>query len=51
MQVFPKTTVRFPNLFVGFLSGKPTINSNYVAAKAASEMEIHKYVFTYNAQT
>ena len=45
MQVPSKTTVRFPNLFAGFLNGNPTINANYVAVKAASERTISQYVY------
>jgi hypothetical protein len=50
MQGPSKTTVRFPNLFAGFLDGKPTVNANYDAVKAASEMAIHQYVYTRKSQ-
>lgn len=47
MQVPPKTTVRFPNLFAGYLNEEPTINPNYVAVKATSERRIYQYVYTH----
>lgn len=50
MQVPSKTTVRFPDLFAGFLNGEPPINANYVAVKAASERTIHQYVYTRKSQ-
>jgi hypothetical protein len=50
MQVPSKTTVRFPNLFAGFLDGKPTVNANYDAVKAASERAIYQYVYTRKSQ-
>lgn len=39
----PTISVRFPKLFVGFLSEEPTLNKNYVKIRVESEDAVCRY--------